>query len=118
MHHADDGVRRAIKNEPATENIAARIENVAPKIIANDRDGRGAFLTFFPGEGATLRRRQTENREEVRSDAGCGNSLRWRTVPEADHRHPACSRADAFRNVAAAFTEILDGAIAQTQPVP
>src|SRR5260370_33223670 len=111
MHHADDGVRRAIKNEPATENIAARIENVAPKIIADDRDGRGAFLTFFPGEDATLRRRQTENREEVRSDAGGGNSLRWRTVAEADHRPAACSPADVFKNVAAAVADMLDAAI-------
>ncbi len=71
-HHADDRARRSVDHNRAAEHVTARVQRVAPKVVADDYDARGFIESFFCGEIPTLRRRQSEHIEKVRSDLAAG----------------------------------------------
>ena len=77
-HDADDGVRSAVEKQNGTDDIRARVQILAPKIIAHDRDCGPASAIFLLGKTAAARRRETENGEKVRADARGRHAARGR----------------------------------------
>ena len=58
-HHPDDRARRSVDHNRAAEHVAARVQRVAPKVVADDCDVRMLSESFFCGEVPTLRWRQS-----------------------------------------------------------
>src|SRR5580704_4133650 len=79
-HNADDCARSAIDRERAAEHVGPRVQGVAPKIVANDRDRTCSFTAFLFAEGAATRRCQAKHIEEIPSDLRRRNSLSGRAV--------------------------------------
>src|SRR5205807_7298531 len=79
-HHANDGARRSVDNETASENIRSRAERVPPEIVADYRNRICSVAAFFGSKSASVGRRKAENRKEIRGDLGGRNNLRGRSV--------------------------------------
>ncbi|KAF5406974.1 MAG: hypothetical protein Udaeo2_29320 [Candidatus Udaeobacter sp.] len=114
-HHADDRARRSVDHNRAAEHVTARVQRVAPKVVADDYDARGGIESFFCGEIPTLRRRQSEHIEKVRSDLRGRNRLNRRTTVHANDCSAAGPTSNIFENLAAELAEPRDRAIAQIQ---
>ena len=71
--------------------------------------------SFLYGEVAALRRGQSENGKEVRSDSSGWNCQRWRAVVQPHDRGTARARANILKDIAPKIAEVLHSAIAQVE---
>ena len=69
--------------------------------------------TFLYGEVAALRRGQSENGKEVRSDSSGWNCQRRRAVVQPHDRGTARARANILKDIAPKIAEVLHRAIAR-----
>ena len=112
-HHADDRARCAIDHYRAAEHVRPCVQCIAPEIVANDCDRSRARATFFVGEGAATRRRQTEHIEEIPSNLRRRDRFRRRAVIYSNYCGAARATRDIFENVAPELTEARDSAVGQ-----
>src|SRR5438067_1183904 len=75
-HHANDGARRSVDNETASENIRSCAERVPPEIVADDHDSRSAIAPFFRPKSATKSRGKAEHGKKIRGDLRGRHNLR------------------------------------------
>ena len=112
-HHSDDSVRSAVERDRRAQNIGARIERLAPEIVADNRYGRSVWTILVLHEGAAQCRRQTKDPKKVRADPGRRDGLRGRAIGQSDGHVYAGRHTNALKNVATKFTPTCHRLIAQ-----
>src|SRR6476660_8730149 len=108
-HDTNDGPRCAIDYDRAAENIRARVQGVAPKIIADDHHRSAAFLPLVRSEIPTAHGWQRENIEEIGRNQRRRNGARGRTIIQPNDRSAAGSAGDILENIATKFAKTSEG---------
>jgi len=80
-HHADDGVRFAVKNDRAAEDVGIAVISVKPQTVTDDRE-RLMGVFFLRGEDAAEDWLNAEREKHAGSEAGGVDFLRLGTTGE------------------------------------